>query len=443
MQGVTNMSGRLPCLALIGALVLSGCGGSDSPPTTGTLDLTVVESGTTTGLADARVIVIDGDTGDSLGLLTTDADGKASGTYEAGAIQLRVSKQDYSSSPPAGIPPLPVQIIADQSTAITVSLKTLATGDRGWISGQVTTDQGQAAAGALVVVTAGDGSVLSTTAYLDGTFVAYNVPAGAVSITAFLGGQNFETHTAVNVTADTNTVQDIASTGAAYGEIYGHVSFTAISGDIIDITLLYPGTRDKLPGLRVETDSGASYAMTGVPYGDFEIIASLENDGFVLDPDTSVTQGIPTVSITTSAPVITSMDFKVTGSIQLTNPPQVVDAQIPELGGTPTFTWAKASSYASADYYVVEVVDESGETVWGGFDTAANNFAPLVLVPQGNNPSAVYDFDGSAVLSTLESGRYYQVRVYAAVIDTSETKGYRLLSASETLDGLFRVAPSQ
>jgi hypothetical protein len=176
-----------------------------------------------------------------------------------------------------------------------------------------------------------------------------------------------------------------------------------------------------------------------VPYGDFEIIASLENDGYVLDPDESVTQGIPIVQISEAIPVITK-GFKVTGSVQLTNPASTIDSVIPELGNIPTFTWAKASSYASADYFVVEVVDESGETVWGGFDSA-NNFMPLVTVSQGNEPSVVYNSDGTASLAVLEDGRHYQFRVYAAVSDINEARGYRLLSSGETLDGIFRATP--
>jgi hypothetical protein len=273
--------------------------------------------------------------------------------------------------------------------------------------------------------------------------VLHNVAIGSATLNTFLGGYNFDLTSPVTVTADANTNQSIEAVGIAYGEISGHVSFTSVSGDIVDITLLHPTTRDTLPNLRVLTDSGGNYLMRDVPYGEFEIIASLENDGFVLDPDLSVTQGIPMVLISELAPVIANKDFKVTGSIELTNPAPVTDASVPELGDLPTFTWAKASSYASADYYVVEVVDESGDTVWGGFDSLANNFTPLVTVPQGNDPSAGYNYDGTATLALLEPERYYQLRVYAAVVDTSEPKGYRLLSASETLDGIFRVMPIQ
>jgi hypothetical protein len=428
------------CLTSLALATLAACGGGSSyeAPPTGTLELTVVDAESTAALSDARVIVIDGGAGESIDLLTTDANGKVSKMYDTGALQLRVSTQGYTQSPPPGIPPLPVQIVQNQTTPITVSLYALSPGDRGIISGQVTDSQGLPADTALVVATAEDGTLQSTIAGPDGNYVLHNVPAGSVTLNAFLGGHNFTTEGPTTVTSDTNTVQDIAAVSTAIGEISGHVSFTAVSGDIIDITLLHPGTRDALPQLRTLTNAGGDYVLSGVPNGEFEIVASLENDGFVLDPDESVTQGIPIVQISDATPVITK-GFKVTGSVQLTNPVSTADAVIPELGDIPTFTWTKASSYASADYYVVEVVDESGETVWGGFDTAANNYMPLVTVSQGNEPSVGYNSDGTATLATLEQGRHYQLRVYAAVIDAVEAKGYRLLSAGETLDGIFRV----
>ncbi len=439
------MSLRLIGLALAGLAALAACGGSGSngTPLTGTLELTVVGGDTSAGISNARVIVVDGATGESIDLLATDGNGKVTKIYDTGTLQLHVSSQNYAPSPPSGIPPLPVQIMPNETTSITININALPVAERGMISGQVTNDQGQAAGGALVVVTAGDGTVLSTTAHSDGSYVLHNVAIGSATLNVFLGGYNYDAIGPVTVTSDANTDQDVMAVGTAGGEISGHVSFTSVSGGIIDITLLHPTTRDSLPNLRVLTDSGASYLMSGVPNGEFEIFASLENDGFVLDPDVSVTQGIPIVQISELAPVIANMDFKVTGSIELTNPAAIIDASVPELGDLPIFTWAKASSYASADYYVVEVVDESGNTVWGGFDSAVNNFAPSVTMPQSNDPSAGYNFDGTATLASLEPERYYQLRVYSAVIDTSEPKGYRLLSAGETLDGIFRVTPIQ
>jgi hypothetical protein len=427
-------------LALAGLAALTACGGggSGSPPPTGTLEVTVIDGDSTAVLSNVSVIVLDGDTGESIDLLTTDATGVVSNTYNTGALQLRVSKQNYAPSPLPGIPPLPVQILADQTTSITVSINALPAAERGMISGQVTDGQGQAADSALIVATASDGTLLSTIAGPGGGYVLHNVPIGPATLNTFLGGYNFAPTGPVTITADANTDQDIVAIGTAIGEISGHVSFTSVSGDIIDITLLHPGTRDALPRLRTFTDSGGDYHMSGVPNGEFEIIATLGNDGYVLDPDESVTQGIPMVVITEVTPVITGENFKVTGSIQLTNPASNTDGIIPELGDIPVFSWTKASSYASADYYVVEVVDESGDTVWGGFDSAMN-FMPLVTVPQGNEPSIGYNSDGTATLALLEPGRHYQLRVYAAVTDLTDPRGYRLLSASETLAGIFKV----
>jgi hypothetical protein len=424
-------------LLLMGLAGLTACssgGSSGGPPPTGTLQLTVVDGDTAAGIADARVIVMDGDTGNPVDILTTDANGSAGDIYETGALQLKVSAEGYGPSPAPGIPPLPVQIADKQVTSITVSLFALPAADRGTISGQVTDRQGQPVVGALVVATAADGTQVTTIAGVNGNYVLYNVPVGDATVDTFFGGLNFASITPVGVSLDAVSTQDIGASGVAAGQISGHVSFTSISGDIIDITLLHPGTREVLPGLRTDTYDGGSYMMSGVPNGTFEIIASLENDGYVLDPDVSVTQGIPEVTINNDA---ITKDFKVTGSIELTNPPSSVDGSVPVLSNLPTFSWVKESSYASADDYAIEVVDESGTTVWGGFDEG-NNYAPRVTVPQGNTPSVAYNSDGTATVSPLQAGRYYQLRVYARVIDSTAT-GYTLLSASETLDGIFKV----
>jgi len=434
---------RLPIISVIVTMILSlaacsgggggGGGTTYTAPAKGTLSLTVVDGATAVGIAGARVVVIDGDTGNPIDVLTTDVDGKISKVYNTGPLQLKVSANGYGPSPAPGIPPLPVQILKDQVTPITVNLFTLPVADRGTITGQVTNTQGNPVVGALVVAAAADGTYVSSIAGVDGSYVLYNVATGDAELDTFYGGYNFDPVTPVSVIVDTETLQDIAAAGLATGQISGHVSFTSVSGDIIDVTLLHPVTREVLPGLRTYTDNSGNYAMSGVPNGTYEIIASLENDGYVLDPDTSVTQGVPEVTINNDA---ITKDFKVTGSIVLTNP-ATTSYGVPVLSNLPTFTWNKDSSYASAYDYVVEVVDESGNTVWGGFD-ALNNYAPFVTVLQGNTPSVTYDSDLSATVSPLEAGHYYQLRVYARVLD-STTTGYTLLSASETLDGIFKV----
>ena len=108
------MTLRLIGLMLVGLVALAACGGGDSVqgPPSGTLELIVVDGDTSMGISNARVIVIDGAIGESIDLLTTDGSGMVSETYPTGAFQLRVSSQNYAASPPQGIPPLPVQIVA-------------------------------------------------------------------------------------------------------------------------------------------------------------------------------------------------------------------------------------------------------------------------------------------------------------------------------------------
>ena len=79
----------------------------------------------------------------------------------------------------------------------------------------------------------------------------------------------------------------------------------------------------------------------------------------------------------------------------------------------------------------------SGNVIWGGFGPA-NEI--LVSVANAGESSWSIEFDSdSSATQALESGRYYQVRIYAAKDDNNDPRGYLLVSGTETLDGLFRV----
>lgn len=413
----------------------SGGGGGSAPIILpGAMTVSVVDGSVSPAapIGSAYILVIDPDTGSPIDTLTTGIDGNITGSYFNNSVQLKVSAQGYTSSPAnSGMPPLPVSLVAGGATSITVTLYPLDPSlALGTITGTVRDYLNLPLAGALVVANGGS-STMATTSDRYGNYLIYNVPAGSVDVTAWKSGYNFPTLSG-NTLLDGETLvgMDVTASGLATGSVSGHVSFTAVSGDIIDVTMLEPGSREVIPGLRSYTDTNASYNIIGVPNGTFEIIASLENDGYVIDPDTSVTQGIPVVTINNDS---ITQDLKATGSISLITPEAVINGVVPELPATPTFSWLKDSSYASADDYVVELVDESSATIWGGFGPAPT-FVPVRTVPQGNNPSVIYD--GPA----LEAGHVYQLRVYARSLDGSPDTGYTLLSASETLDGLFRVA---
>jgi hypothetical protein len=147
-RSLNNLLGGLILLSII---TLSACGGgggggsgSNDPPPTGTLDLTVVDGESTAGLSDARVIVIDGATGESIDVLTTDETGRVSKIYNTGALQLRVSKQNYAPSPP-GIPRRPCRSSRTDHPHNGQPLCAPAA-ERGMISGDVTDSQAAAIA---------------------------------------------------------------------------------------------------------------------------------------------------------------------------------------------------------------------------------------------------------------------------------------------------------
>ncbi len=423
---------------IILAITVSACSSSDSsPPPVGNLKVTVVDgANASTPIADANILLLDS-AGDPVNNYTSDVDGLATeNALLVGTYQLKVSANGYSSSPALNVPPLPVNIVTNGTTEITITLYPLTNASSlGTISGIVVNNSGNNIAGALVIADDGTDPVATLSAP-DGSYILHNVPEGSVSLTAFITGYNFPVYTSVAITAGmVTTDQKIQADSIATGSVSGKVSFVAGAAAVnVDVTLLHPGTNEVIPGLRVYIDNGDNYQMTDIPNGTFQIIASLENDGDVLDPDIAVTQGIPTVVVNDDSQ---TKDFKVTGAIELDVPSTPVNGIVPELSDVPEFEWHQASSYSNVTEYVVEVVDESGNTVWGGFDSGTG--MPLVTIPKTDPVSIGYNNDGMATVASLETGRYYQLRVYASKDDNAAPPGFKLISSTENLDGVFKV----
>ncbi len=431
-------------LTLLLTLTASGCGSSGGssapPPPVGTLNLTIVDgsSDPLTGIAEANILLLDG-AGDPVKNFTSIIDGTvASQSLLTGSYQLKVSANDFNPSPAPKVPPLPVQITANQTTDITIKLYPHAdAGTLGTITGSVTDGSGNGITGALVIAKTGGISVATTISAADGSYILHNVPANSTpELTAFIKDFNFipvpsEAVTADGTTADQNIVADSDATGV----ISGNLSFVAGASVVLaDVTLLDPETREVIPGLRVNINDANSYTMSGIPDGDFEIIASLLNDGIVLDPDLSSTQGVPLVTINADTH---TRDFKVTGAVELDTPQTPTNNNVPELSNIPTFEWHRTSSYSSTEVYAIELVDESGVTIWGGFDLTGQ---PIVTVPNnGTNSSILYN---NVSLPALEASRYYQLRIFAIkYVTVSDTypDGIQTLSSTENLDGVFKV----
>jgi hypothetical protein len=97
------------------------------------------------------------------------------------------------------------------------------------------------------------------------------------------------------------------------------------------------------------------------------------------------------------------------------------------VSGVPRLTWREVED---ADFYVVEVKDESGKTVFGGFDAGGNPrirvLPPDVSVPYGGDP--------------LVDGARYEWRVFAGKRDPLNPTAFEVVAASESLEGEFVFA---
>ena len=429
-------------LALPVALGLSGCGGGggSSAPPTGALNITIVDGTTANpqkGIAHARVILLDAESKPVQTYVTNDNGIVSQSNLPIGDYQLKISAKGYNSSPPPRVPPLPVKVKQGETTTATIELFPIDTNlVVGAISGTVSSG-GNPVSGALVIAR-GAGVSYTTISAVDGSYVLYNVEEGNVDVTAYIKGLNFLTLSAVTVTANTTTTkQDLVASGVASGTISGNIQFVAGgTAQATDITLIDRETREVIPGMRVYTNANNNYTMSGLPNGDFEIIASMLNDGNVIDPDEAVTQGDPLVTVTNGVVDPSTRSFKITGAVVIDTPSTPVNNVVPELTATPTFTWHSESSYSSASNFAIEVINESGDAVWGGF----GGLDPVEGVPSVTVSGGTYTIQYAG--PALQSGRYYQLRIYAMKDDNDTIlypNGYKLISVTENLDGVFKI----
>jgi hypothetical protein len=444
-------------LTLVAALALGACGGGggSKDPDPGILNVTVTDADTVATIEGARIQVTDGGTGDPITVLTTNAEGKASMESTINrSVLLRVSAQGYSSSPATlDQTPLPFNITLEQTTSASIQLAALAdAASRGSISGSVkAADTTSNVANALIICAVGS-ETQATTSASDGTYVVSNVLAGTADCEAWKAGHNFSVNSAITVIALTNTPDvDFVAASAATATINGKVKFLATANDVVDVTLIDPETQLPIPGLQVfNTADTLSFTMPNVPDGLFNITASFNNDGFVLDPDSLVKFGITEITIAGGAVTnvranggdsCCDVTLDVTDTVEIFEP---IDTPDLSSATAPVFKWRP---YPATKDYVVEVKNENGEVIWGGFDTsnirrftvdAKDATHKTVDAATGDALHfATFNEDFNATASLMEN-RTYQVRIYSSVDDTNPL-GYSLQSSSEDLLGLFRI----
>ena len=383
----------------------------------------------------ARVLALD-DTGAPLGevaisdaegryvlpvSIPRDADGNPSTTL---TLTLSGSAVDYQIYPSGLQPAFPVSTADIQdaeddpdddsddhlrfidNASTTVALLPLDDADKGGftISGRVgAADSDMDGAGTLVVAEGADASY--TIADDAGAFTLFNVAEGTVTVGGYRGGLEIVPET-VEVSADVEgVVLELGTDGVS--TVSGSVNIVNAPGGSATSVVLIPAAlfnetfefgpvpfalRAPEPG--VEANVSSSWSIPGVPAGTYKVIASLENDLLVRDPDASIA-GTDILEVT----VVAGEDFAIQDSFKVTEALAVVGpgAEDPEtVTGTPTFEFADDSS---EDRYEVVVHDALGNEVWRDDQIPGVSGSATVTVDYGGpglTPGMYYRFQATS-----------------------------------------------
>ncbi len=387
------------------------------------------------GIVGANVVLFNATTHSPLMRTTSGFGGAYQFKVDSGNYYLNVTAEGRLSSPLSGRPN-PFSIGLDSTKIRNVYMFRDSSGRiTGGISGTIEISGGVTSlAGILIVAKLSDSSSFSTTSGPDGFYVFFNLPIGSYSLKAFRSGLKMDTTSLITATvvkdniSPDHSIKMILDTGR---RLEGKITFLATNNGITDITLVDPATRVAIPGLRT-FNVGGIYSIQGVPPGTFIAWASYLNDGYVVDPDAIRKFGLPLVTFAPSD-TLKTLDFDVTGAVTIyrpTNPAEnLIPARIKSM--KPYFVW---KPYSSAKQYIIEVVDQSGARIWGGWDSTGKILHKPFDVPTSGLDSIQFNFDSTAV-EPLKMGGTYAWKVYAD-FTRNPTVG-ELRSSSEDLRGLF------
>lgn len=286
-----------------------------------------------------------------------------------------------------------------ENASTTIGLLPLGNGDGFTLSGRVATEEDKTGG---TLVTAEGASGVYTIADRSGAFTLFNVPAGATTLRGYRGGLQIVPEMIDDVGADIDgIVLELAATGLS--TVTGSVSIVN-GGDgsdtsvvMIPVALFNPvfefgpvpfGLRAPEPG--VAPNVSGAWTIADVPEGTYKVIASLENDFLVRDPDTNIAgTDILELTVVAGENVDLQDGFKVTGALGVVGP----GADGPEqVTGTPTFEFEDDSS---EDRYEVVVHDALGMEIWRYDQIPGVSGSATVTVPYGGpalTPGMYYRF---------------------------------------------------
>ncbi len=388
-------------------------------------------------IGSARIVAVD-DSGAAISsVAVTGADGMydlripaprdASGNIQNYKFTLRADASGYQSFPGGLRPAIPTDVTsAVQSGAswvitnpsTNIGLIGLPSAQRSTITGKVV-----APLHAGVLIVGGGSSAISD---IDGSFVLFNVTPGSVTVKGFAAGQQL---TPATVTVAPSAQADVVITASStpLSRVSGSLSLVNAGGiATTSVVLIVKDTfsatleRGETPrGLR-KTGVSNQFTFEGVPDGEYTVIPSLDNDGAVRDPDTSIS-GTTIVNITvpngTVRDITLPTGFKVTAALAVRGPG--MDQPEGITTATPLFKWADDSS---EDGYEIRVFDSFGTKIWEN----------LAIAKVTGSPDVTATYAGPA----LQPGMYYLFQALSYRIKT----GRVAISRTEDLRGIFYLA---
>src|SRR5690606_14909590 len=148
---------------------------------------------------------------------------------------------------------------------------------------------------------------------------------------------------------------------------------SALFSEVFEFGPVPFGLRAPEPGVAPNVSSART--IPEVPAGTYTVIASLENDSLVRDPDTGIA-GTEIIEITVGADELVDIaeSFKATEALAVVGPGRDGPEQV---SGTPSFEFADDSS---EEFYVVVVHDALGNEIWRDDAVPGVNGSATVVV---------------------------------------------------------------
>jgi hypothetical protein len=380
----------------------------DPPPAPTILRIRAADAVTARPVPSARVLIDDRwhDLGD---------DGTVELTLVGAEYAYRAEAPGYSTEPRPFRSSPEIVVAPQETTELDLELQPVdvPTGSGG-IAGRVT---GTAAplAGALVVAIGT--RIRSTLTDKAGAYRIEGLAADLYSVEVHAAEFAFPRRTGVRVDNTILEDVDIDGVAAAGATIGGRLRQGTGRTTVFAVD---PSSGWPVPGLSVSTNLGSVYAIPSVPPGTYRLEAALEiEDNWVLDVERLLEDGPPEVIVTDTSTVVVA-DLFAQPSIKGIVPSLTETTTV----SPPILTWREVDD---ASFYVVEVLDESGQSLFGGFDASGN---PRIRVLP---PDTSIAYGGSP----LVKGARYMWRVFAAEQDILNPSQFDVTAASELLEGDF------